>query len=59
MSPSKVTLKTPGTSPPHETVILYSQDRVASITPSVDELRAFKQVVVPAGATMTYDSRFH
>lgn len=34
-----------------ETVILYSQDRVASITPSVDELKAFKQVIVPAGAS--------
>ncbi|MGB0172367.1 MAG: fibronectin type III-like domain-contianing protein, partial [Flavobacteriales bacterium] len=34
-----------------ETVIVYSQDRVASITPSVDKLAAYKQVVVPAGAT--------
>ena len=33
-------------------MILYSQDRVASITPSLDELKAFKQVVVPAGATL-------
>lgn len=35
-----------------ETVILYSQDRVASITPSVDELKAFKQAIVPAGASV-------
>lgn len=34
-----------------ETVILYTQDRVASITPSVDVLKAFKQVIVPAGAS--------
>jgi len=47
-----VTLRNIGNRSTTETVILYSQDRVASITPSVDELRAFKQVVVPAGATM-------
>lgn len=48
----KVTLENQGTRSSTETVILYSQDRVASITPAVDELRAYKQVVVPAGATM-------
>ncbi|MEC7114308.1 MAG: fibronectin type III-like domain-contianing protein, partial [Bacteroidota bacterium] len=34
-----------------ETDILSAQDHGASITPSVDELAAYKQVVVPAGAT--------
>ena len=48
----KVTLQNTGDRATTETVILYSQDRVASITPSVDELKAFKQVVVPAGATL-------
>lgn len=48
----KVTLRNTGDRATTETVILYSQDRVASITPSVDELKAFKQVVVPAGATL-------
>jgi beta-glucosidase len=48
----KVTLVNSGERSSTETVILYSQDRVASITPAVDELKAFKQVVVPAGATI-------
>ena len=47
-----VSLQNTGTRSTTETVILYAQDRVASITPSVDELKAFKQVVVPAGATI-------
>ena len=51
----KVTLTNTGDRSTTETVILYSQDRVASITPSVDELKAFKQVVVPAGATLEVD----
>jgi beta-glucosidase len=33
--------------------MLYSQDRVASITPSVDKLRAYKRVAVDAGETST------
>ena len=49
----EVTLENTGDRSSTETVILYSQDRVASITPSVDELAAYKQVVVPAGATAT------
>lgn len=53
----KVTLSNTGDQSTTETVILYSQDQVASITPSVDELRAFKQVVVPAGATIDVDLR--
>ena len=47
-----VSLQNTGTRSTTETVILYAQDHVASITPSVDELKAFKQVVVPAGATI-------
>lgn len=47
----EVTLENTGNRSTTETVILYSQDRVASVTPSVDELAAYKQVVVPAGAT--------
>ena len=47
----EVTLENTGNRSTTETVILYSQDHVASITPSVDELAAYKQVVVPAGAT--------
>ena len=47
----EVTLQNTGDRSTTETVIVYSQDRVASITPSVDELAAYKQVVVPAGAT--------
>ena len=47
----EVTLENTGNRSTTETVILYSQDRVASITPSVDELAAYKQVVVPASAT--------
>jgi beta-glucosidase len=34
-----------------EVVQLYSQDSVASITPSVNRLRAFHRVVVGAGET--------
>ena len=49
----EVTLENTGNRSSTETIILYSQDRVASITPSVDELAAYKQVVVPAGATTT------
>ena len=47
----EVTLENTGDRSTTETIILYSQDRVASITPSVDELAAYKQVVVPGGAT--------
>lgn len=47
-----VSLRNEGARSSTETVILYSQDRVASITPAVDELKAFEQVVVPAGTTM-------
>ena len=49
----EVTLENTGDRSTMETVILYSQDRVATITPSVDKLAAYKQVVIPAGATLT------
>ena len=57
----EVTLQNTGDRSTTETVIVYSQDRVASITPSVDELAAYKQVVVPAGATskVTLDVHTH
>lgn len=48
----KVTLENTGSRSTTETVILYTQDHVASITPSVDELMAHKQVVVPAQETV-------
>lgn len=47
----EVTLENTGNRSTTETVILYSQDHVATVTPAVDELKAFKQAVVPAGAT--------
>ena len=31
--------------------MVFAQDRVASITPSVDKLKAYKRVLVGAGAT--------
>ena len=40
-----------GTRTSSEVVMLFSQDRVASITPSEDKLRAYKRVFVDAGAT--------
>ena len=33
--------------------MLFAQDRVASITPSMDKLKAYKRVFVDAGATKT------
>ena len=37
--------------------MLLAQDRVASITPSVDKLKAYKRVFVDAGATKTVELR--
>lgn len=42
------TLENTGSRDAEDVVLLFSQDRVASITPSVDRLRAFKRVEVPA-----------
>ena len=47
----EVTLENVGTLTSSEVVMLFSQDRVASITPSEDKLRAYKRVFVDAGAT--------
>ena len=37
--------------------MIFVQDRVASITPSVDKLKAYKRVLVDAGATVTVPLR--
>ena len=43
------TLENTGSRDAEDVVLLFSQDCVASITPSVDRLRAFRRVNVPAG----------
>ena len=48
----EVTLVNTGNRPSSEVVMVFAQDRVASITPSVDKLKAYKRVLVDAGATM-------
>ena len=47
----EATLHNTGDRTSTEVVILFAQDRVASITPSVDKLKAYKRVSVDAGAT--------
>jgi beta-glucosidase len=47
----EVTLVNTGNRPSSEVVMVFAQDRVASITPSVDKLKAYKRVIVDAGAT--------
>ena len=49
----EVTLENTGNRTSTEVVMLFAQDRVASITPSVDKLKAYKRVFVDAGATKT------
>jgi beta-glucosidase len=49
----EVDLVNKGDRPTNEVVMAFVQDRVASITPSVDKLKAYKRVLVDAGATMT------
>ena len=49
----EVTLTNTGNRTSTEVVMLFAQDRVASITPSVDKLKAYKRVFVDAGATKT------
>lgn len=44
------TLRNTGTRDCEDVVLLFSQDEVASITPSVDRLRGFQRVAVPAGS---------
>ncbi|MDA0728122.1 MAG: glycoside hydrolase family 3 C-terminal domain-containing protein [Bacteroidetes bacterium] len=49
----EVTLENLGDRTTAEVVMLFVQDRVASITPSVDKLKAYKRVFVDAHATAT------
>ena len=51
----EVTLENKGSRTSTEVVMLFAQDRVASITPSVDKLKAYKRVFVDAGATKTVE----
>jgi beta-glucosidase len=51
----EVTLENKGNRTSTEVVMLFAQDRVASITPSVDKLKAYKRVFVDAGATKTVE----
>ena len=51
----EVTLENTGNRTSTEVVMLFSQDRVASITPSEDKLKAYKRVFVDAGATKTVE----
>jgi beta-glucosidase len=46
-----------GDRPSSDVVMVFAQDRVASITPSVDKLKAYKRVLVDAGATVTVPLR--
>ena len=48
----EVTLVNTGNRLSSEVVMVFAQDRVASITPSVDKLKAYKRVLVDAGATV-------
>jgi beta-glucosidase len=47
----EVTLQNTGERTSTEVVMLFAQDRVASITPSVDKLMAYNRAFVDAGAT--------
>ena len=49
----EVVLENLGNRTSTEVVMLFAQDRVASITPSMDKLKAYKRVFVDAGATKT------
>ena len=46
-----------GSRPTNELIAIFSQDKVASITPSVDRLRHFQKVVVEAGEALTATAR--
>ena len=52
-----VELRNIGDRTSNELVAVYSQDRVASITPSVDRLRHFQRVFVGAGETVKAKAR--
>ena len=49
----EVTLQNVGNRTSAEVVMLFAQDRVASVTPSLDKLKAYKRVLVDANATKT------
>jgi beta-glucosidase len=49
----QVTLQNTGDRASSEVVMLFTSDSVASVTPSVDKLKAYKRVFVDAGATKT------
>ena len=53
----EVVLENKGNRSSAEVIMLFTQDRVASITPSVDKLKAYKRVLVDAGATTTVPFR--
>lgn len=53
----EVVLENKGNRSSTEVIMLFTQDRVASITPSVDKLKAYKRVLVDAGATTTVPFR--
>ena len=53
----EVVLENVGDRASTEVVMAFIQDRVASITPSVDKLKAYKRVLVDAGATVTVPLR--
>jgi beta-glucosidase len=52
-----VKAKNTGNRPTNELIAIFSQDKVASITPSVDRLRHFQKVIVKAGETLTANAR--
>lgn len=49
----EVTLTNTGDRTSTEVVMVFAQDRVASVTPPLDKLKAYKRVFVDAGATKT------
>ncbi|MGB2038767.1 MAG: beta-glucosidase family protein [Flavobacteriales bacterium] len=51
----QVTLQNTGDRASSEVVMLFTSDSVASVTPSVDKLKAYKRVFVAAGATKTVE----
>ncbi|GIF17377.1 beta-glucosidase [Actinoplanes tereljensis] len=53
-----VTLSNEGARPSFETIQVYVSDLVTSVTWAVRELKAYKQVTVPAGETVTVELEF-
>ncbi|GAA0575628.1 glycoside hydrolase family 3 N-terminal domain-containing protein [Paractinoplanes ferrugineus] len=52
---ASVTLRNEGTRPSFETIQVYVSDLVTSVTWAVRELKAYKQVTVPVGESITVD----